>query len=92
MRLLRARNDDIARLETRDTGRPLAETKIVDVPGGADVLEFYANLVGGGAGLGAECVRLGDDKWVFESREAVGVCVWGLGLGIIPFRCEFGFF
>ena len=62
------------------------------MPGGADVLEFYANLVGGGAGLGAECVRLGDDKWVFESREAVGVCVWGLGLGIIPFRCEFGFF
>lgn len=37
--ILRERNDELAALETLDTGKPLAETRSVDIVTGADVLE-----------------------------------------------------
>src|ERR1700709_2054525 len=40
--ILRERNDALAALETRDTGKPIAETKTVDIVTGADVIEYYA--------------------------------------------------
>src|SRR5581483_2478812 len=40
--ILRARNDELALLETHDTGKPYAETSTVDIATGADVLEYYA--------------------------------------------------
>lgn len=40
--LLRARNDELAAIETRDTGKPIAETRAVDIVTGADVIEYYA--------------------------------------------------
>lgn len=40
--ILRERNDELAALETLDTGKPLAETRSVDIVTGADVLEYYA--------------------------------------------------
>lgn len=43
--LLRQRNDELARLETLDTGKPLSETAAVDIVTGADVLEYYAGLI-----------------------------------------------
>ena len=43
--ILRERNDELAALETLDTGKPLAETRSVDIVTGADVLEYYAGLV-----------------------------------------------
>src|ERR1700688_3288356 len=42
--LLRARNDELARLETCDTGKPIQETSVVDVASGADCLEYFAGL------------------------------------------------
>ncbi len=42
--ILRARNDELAELETLDTGKPLSETQFVDIVTGADVLEYYAGL------------------------------------------------
>lgn len=51
--LLRSRNDDIAKVETHDTGKPFSETSTVDVVTGADVLEYFANLVASG-GLNGE--------------------------------------
>lgn len=37
--LLRERNDELARLETLDTGKPIQETLVVDVISGADCIE-----------------------------------------------------
>ena len=37
--LLRAANHELAELESRDTGKPLSETRAVDIVTGADVIE-----------------------------------------------------
>jgi acyl-CoA reductase-like NAD-dependent aldehyde dehydrogenase len=42
--ILRARNSELAELETRDTGKPIQETSLVDIQSGADCLEYYAGL------------------------------------------------
>jgi betaine-aldehyde dehydrogenase len=42
--ILRERNDELAHLETLDTGKALAETTTVDIVTGADVVEYYAGL------------------------------------------------
>ena len=73
--LLRERNDEIARTETQDTGKLFSETSTVDVVTGADVLEYFANLVGGG-GLNGETVQLREDAWVYTKKEALGVRRW----------------
>ncbi|CAD6567657.1 MAG: hypothetical protein ASARMPREDX12_000587 [Alectoria sarmentosa] len=72
VQLLRDRNDEIARTETQDTGKPFSETSTVDVVTGADVLEFFANLVGAG-GLNGETTQLREDAWVYTKKEPLGV-------------------
>ena len=71
--LLRSRNDSLARVETVDTGKPFSETSTVDVVTGADVLEYYANLIAGG-GLNGEYFRLRSSAAVYTSKEPLGVC------------------
>ena len=44
--LLRKRNDELAVLEVKDTGKPLQEANCVDIHTGADVIEYYAGLAG----------------------------------------------
>jgi betaine-aldehyde dehydrogenase len=82
--LLRERNDEIARIETHDTGKPYSETSTVDVVTGADVLEYYANMVAG-AGLNGETVKLREDAWVYTTKEALGVCA-GIGAWNYPIQ------
>ena len=43
-RILRSRNKDIAALEVKDTGKPIAEAIAVDVLSGADAIEYFAGL------------------------------------------------
>lgn len=82
--LLRERNDGLAKVETHDTGKPFSETSTVDIVTGADVLEYYAHLVGGG-GLNGETTRLREDAWVYTTKEALGVCV-GIGAWNYPIQ------
>ncbi|KAF2090313.1 aldehyde dehydrogenase [Saccharata proteae CBS 121410] len=84
VQLLRDRNDEIAKTETHDTGKPFSETSTVDVVTGADVLEYFANLVGGG-GLNGETVQLREDAWVYTKKEALGVCA-GIGAWNYPIQ------
>lgn len=84
VQLLRERNDEIARTETQDTGKPFSETSTVDVVTGADVLEFFANVVAGG-GLNGETVQLREDAWVYTKKEALGVCA-GIGAWNYPIQ------
>ena len=82
--ILREENDEIATQETKDTGKPFSETSSVDVVTGADVLEYFANLVGGG-GLNGETVQLREDAWVYSKKEALGVCA-GIGAWNYPIQ------
>lgn len=82
--LLRERNDDIAKFETLDTGKAFSETSTVDVVTGADVLEYFANLVGGG-GLNGETTQLREDAWVYTKKAPLGVCA-GIGAWNYPIQ------
>jgi betaine-aldehyde dehydrogenase len=82
--ILRARNDEIARVETDDTGKPYSETSTVDVVTGADVLEYFANLVASG-GLNGETTQLRRDAWIYTKKEALGVCA-GIGAWNYPIQ------
>jgi betaine-aldehyde dehydrogenase len=82
--LLRERNDKLACIETHDTGKPLSETSTVDVLSGADVLEYYANMVASG-GLNGETTQLREDAWVYTTKEALGVCA-GIGAWNYPIQ------
>jgi betaine-aldehyde dehydrogenase len=73
VQLLRERNDEIAKVETADTGKPFSETSTVDVVTGADVVEYFAGLVAGG-GLNGETTQLREDAWVYTKKEPLGVC------------------
>ncbi|KAF2843430.1 betaine aldehyde dehydrogenase [Patellaria atrata CBS 101060] len=82
--IIRERNDELARVETHDTGKPFSETSTVDVVTGADVLEYFANLVGSG-GLNGETSVLREDAWVYTKKEPLGVCV-GIGAWNYPIQ------
>lgn len=84
VQLLRDRNDEIAKVETQDTGKPFSETSTVDVVTGADVVEYFANLVGGG-GLNGETAQLREDAWVYSKKEPLGVCA-GIGAWNYPIQ------
>jgi betaine-aldehyde dehydrogenase len=80
--LLRARNDELAALETRNTGKPIAETRIVDVASGAECLEYYGGLA---AGIAGEHLDLGPGAFGYTRREPLGV-VAGIGAWNYPLQ------
>ncbi|KAK2865029.1 hypothetical protein FQN49_003975 [Arthroderma sp. PD_2] len=84
VQLLREQNDEIAKVETADTGKPFSETSAVDVVTGADTLEYFASMVAGG-GLNGETVQLRDDAWVYTKKAPLGVCA-GIGAWNYPIQ------
>lgn len=80
--LLRARNKELADLETRDTGKPIQETSVVDVISGADCLEYYAGLA---PTLCGEHLDLGTQAFGYTRREPLGV-VAGIGAWNYPLQ------
>ena len=80
--ILRARNDELAELETLDTGKPLSETRNVDIVTGADVLEYYAGLI---PAIEGEQIPLRESSFVYTRREPLGV-VAGIGAWNYPIQ------
>ncbi len=80
--LLRTHNERLAVLETRDTGKPIQETRVVDVASGADCFEYYAGLA---AGIAGEYLDLGRDAFGYTRREPLGV-VAGIGAWNYPLQ------
>ncbi|UST95099.1 betaine-aldehyde dehydrogenase [Pseudomonas siliginis] len=80
--ILRERNDELAALETLDTGKSFSETKYVDIVTGADVLEYYAGLV---PAIEGEQIPLRDTSFVYTRREPLGV-VAGIGAWNYPIQ------
>lgn len=68
--LLRERNDELALIETLDTGKPLSETREVDIVTGADQLEYYAGLA---PAIEGEQIPLNEQAFVYTRREPLGV-------------------
>lgn len=83
-RLLRACTDEIAQLETEDTGRPISET-IYEAPAAADCLEWFAGIAPsiGGQNLSVETGSPG--SWGYTRREPLGVAV-GIGAWNYPLQ------
>ncbi|MGY2799338.1 betaine-aldehyde dehydrogenase [Ewingella americana] len=80
--ILRDRNDELAAIETADTGKPLSETTAVDIVTGADVLEYYAGLI---PALEGQQIPLRDSSFVYTRREPLGV-VAGIGAWNYPIQ------
>nr|WP_281057357.1 betaine-aldehyde dehydrogenase [Mesorhizobium sp. M7A.F.Ca.CA.004.12.1.1] len=79
--ILRARNADLARIETLDTGKAIQETLVADAPSAADCLEYFGGAV---AAYNGESVDLGG-PFAYTRREALGVCV-GIGAWNYPIQ------
>ncbi|MCL4065519.1 betaine-aldehyde dehydrogenase [Pseudomonas sp. GX19020] len=77
--IIRERGEELAQLETLDTGKPIQETRVADWPSGADALEYFAGLAPTVTG---ETIPLGQDM-VYTIREPLGVCV-GIGAWNYP--------
>jgi betaine-aldehyde dehydrogenase len=79
---LRARNQELAELETRDTGKPIQETSVVDVVSAADCLEYFGGLA---PTLAGEHLDLGPAAFGYTRREPLGV-VAGIGAWNYPLQ------
>lgn len=79
--LLRERNDELAAIEVRDTGKPWQEASVVDVVTGADSIEFFAGLA---PAIEGNQQDLGGDFY-YTRREPLGICA-GIGAWNYPLQ------
>ncbi len=80
--ILRRRNDELAECETRNTGKPIQETRLVDVASGAECCEYFAAVA---QTLGGEQIDLGPHAFGYTRREPLGV-VAGIGAWNYPLQ------
>lgn len=80
--ILRDRNDELAALEVKDTGKPIQEAIEVDIATGADVIEYYAGLA---ASIHGQQQDLGHNQFFYTRREPLGVCA-GIGAWNYPIQ------
>ena len=67
---------EIAVMETRDTGHPIAETRPAHVDQAVATLRYYAGLAGGA--LDGKHIPLDNGSFATSVREPYGVCA-GIG-------------
>ncbi|HSF84346.1 MAG TPA: betaine-aldehyde dehydrogenase [Acidimicrobiia bacterium] len=79
--ILRERNDEIARMEVLDTGKPISEAIGYDVDNAADTLEFLAGVA---RTIHGEHMDFGG-SFSYTRREPLGVCA-GIGAWNYPFQ------
>ncbi|ESP90916.1 MULTISPECIES: betaine-aldehyde dehydrogenase [Pseudoalteromonas] len=79
--LLRERNDELAKVEVLDTGKPIQEADCVDIQTGADVIEYFAGLAP--TQMGAQ-QPVGED-FFYTRQEPLGICA-GIGAWNYPLQ------
>lgn len=79
--LLRERNDELAKVEVLDTGKPWQEASVVDVVTGADSIEFFAGLAPSIEGNQQSV----DGDFYYTRREPLGICA-GIGAWNYPLQ------
>jgi len=68
---IRDRVDDLAQLESLDTGKTITETNLVDVHSAADCFEYFADLA---TQISGEVLPVPMEALDFTLREPLGVC------------------
>lgn len=79
--IIRSRNEEISRIESEDTGKPLSESLVADALSGADAIEYYGGLA---ATLHGDYYDLGN-SFAYTRREPLGVCA-GIGAWNYPIQ------
>jgi len=79
--ILRNRLEQLALMETTDTGKPIAEALAVDVTSAADALEYFGGMA---AGIHGEFFDL-KNAFGYTRREPLGVCA-GIGAWNYPLQ------
>jgi betaine-aldehyde dehydrogenase len=79
--ILRERNDELAKVEVIDTGKPWQEAVEVDVQTGADAIEYFGNLC---PSMMGEQQSIGND-FFYTRHEPLGVCL-GIGAWNYPLQ------
>ena len=79
--LLREENQEIAKLEVLDTGKPIQEADVVDVFSGADAIDYFAGIA---PAIHGEHFDLGS-SFAYTRREPLGVCA-GIGAWNYPIQ------
>lgn len=80
--LLREKNDELALIETGDTGRPLRETKEVDIVSAADCLDYIASLI---EVRSSRHIPLGQEAFAYTLEQPLGICL-GIGAWNYPLQ------
>lgn len=80
--ILKERNQELAELETLDTGKVISETNTVDILSGVDVVEYYAGLA---RSIHGEMIDLPPAAFAMMRREPLGVCA-GIGAWNYPIQ------
>ncbi|WP_026961816.1 aldehyde dehydrogenase [Alicyclobacillus herbarius] len=85
--LIDERVEELARLETLDTGKPLSLSKSLDIPRAAANFRFFADFV---KGLGTECFEMDGVALNYALRRPVGVAglisPWNLPLLLLTWK------
>lgn len=85
--LIEQRKDELAMLETLDTGKPLSLSKQLDIPRAAYNFRFFADFV---KGLGTECFEMDGVALNYALRRPVGVAglisPWNLPLLLLTWK------
>lgn len=68
--IIRRRNDEIARIETQDTGKAIQETLYVDAVSAADNLEYFGHIA---ATTTSEHIPVDEKCFAYTLREPIGV-------------------
>jgi len=68
--IIREREDELAKLDTLDCGKPISDTTEVDVPVAAEFFEYFAGLPDK---IRGETIPISDDFLNYTLREPVGV-------------------
>ncbi len=79
--LLRERNEELAKIEVADTGKPITEAMEVDIFSGADAIEYFAGLA---PTLHGHHYDLGQ-SFAFTRREPLGITA-GIGAWNYPLQ------
>ncbi|MCF8469112.1 MAG: betaine-aldehyde dehydrogenase [Sneathiella sp.] len=80
--IMRERRMELAGIEVRDTGKPIAEAPEADIDSGADALEFFGGLA---ADIKGEQHDLGPTAFAYSRREPLGICA-GIGAWNYPLQ------
>ncbi|MDI3257512.1 MAG: aldehyde dehydrogenase [Kyrpidia sp.] len=85
--LIEERTEELARLETLDTGKPLSLSRSLDIPRAAYNFRFFADFV---KGLGTEAFQMDDVALNYVLRRPVGVAglisPWNLPLLLLTWK------